>query len=550
MACLICDREVAAPELRCKRCSATIHYQCGLGFDPPDELKSCEAKEEYICAPCLVGTSYGLLHLSLEAHSRCKSPTLDYEGSFRREVDEGTRDSAPLLTPVHSVANSTSDTDVDHASDSATSASPTEAATSPSPAEADPDSATFDLQAMFNLHGAGRRVSDTKAQTPPEQKKPDPPKAKSSFRARDAGEDRVARDPVEPDNTMAPPHEACVNRSKKLAYILRTLQYLPGHPNTAIMGDSHLNHVDGKEVDPTDDQVRIRSVGGLCIIATVLALIQHTFVHKKFRRVVWVLGTNDCLHIHQHCLDDRLKYIKMLYDHSRRIFPNACIEFLLPFSGMKGVSAAYINQLKEDINYACPDMAVVLPPSVSNKISIGGVHLNKAGKSVFLDFLRRKFVTPKQRVFASDSGRRPPQSSMSTEAPPEQRAQNVQPVQNVPPKSQAVHTGDINVVRQEAEVHGREPRLPPGQHPGVITSVRQVPMPPRIPVPPIGPNQFSAPEDSAPPDLQGYIRRVAAGVVDEMLKRHHPQVYRPMYRPMYYPPMQPWDGYGYHREDI
>ena len=206
--------------------------------------------------------------------------------------------------------------------------------------------------------------------------------------------------------SLAPLHEHDESRSKKLAYLLNSFYRLPGHPNTLLAGDSHLTNLDGKEVDPDDDQVRVRSAGGLCIPATVHALARHTRIYKKFKSVIYVLGTNDSLHSEQHCEDDRPKYLKLLYSETARIFPKAKINFVLPFIGLKGVSNTFIDALERDIKLACPDMAVFRPPSMArNKISIKGIHLNKSGRLSFIKYLRATFVVRKQRVFSSDSGR-------------------------------------------------------------------------------------------------------------------------------------------------
>ena len=208
------------------------------------------------------------------------------------------------------------------------------------------------------------------------------------------------------DESLTPLHEHDVSRAKKLTYILGTFLRLPGHPNTVLIGDSHFSHMDGKEIDPDDDQVRVRSVGGLCIPATVYAISQHKFVHKKIKTVVWNLGTNDALHSQQHCDEDRVKYLGLLYKESVRIFPKATINFIIPFSGMKGVSKPFLDELEKDLKLACPNMVRLRPPSMRNKISKSGVHLNNSGRDTFVRFLRSKFVVRKQRIFSSDSGRK------------------------------------------------------------------------------------------------------------------------------------------------
>ena len=206
--------------------------------------------------------------------------------------------------------------------------------------------------------------------------------------------------------SLAPLHPHDVTRSKKLSYVLKTLLRLPGHPDTGLFGDSHFSHMDGKEVDPDGDKVRVRAVGGLCVPAAVYAIARHKYTHKKIKRVVWNLGTNGALHSDQHCAADRLKYLRLLHSESVRVFPKATIYFITPFIGMAGVSSQYIDELTADIKRAAPNMVIVKPPSMLRKFSRSGVHLNNSGRDKFIRFLRSQFVVKEQRIFSKDSGRR------------------------------------------------------------------------------------------------------------------------------------------------
>ena len=67
--CNICEEDVH-DEFQCSSCKYQQHYICALGFDPPDELKNLDTTSKFICAPCLVGSSYELLHRALDAHSK------------------------------------------------------------------------------------------------------------------------------------------------------------------------------------------------------------------------------------------------------------------------------------------------------------------------------------------------------------------------------------------------------------------------------------------------------------------------------------------------
>ena len=127
--------------------------------------------------------------------------------------------------------------------------------------------------------------------------------------------------------------------------------------------------------------------------------------YKRFKQITWVLGTNDSMHCHQHCLDDRSTYLKLLYSESKRIFPSATINFVTPFHGLKGVSKQFIDELDRDIKLSCPKMRRHHPPQMHNKVGKSEIHLNREGRGMFLHFLRNRFIVKKQRVFSSNSGR-------------------------------------------------------------------------------------------------------------------------------------------------
>ena len=67
--CLVCNLD-ADGQLQCSVCKYHLHYVCVLGLDPPEDFKASGEKHKYVCPPCLVGTSYDLLHLAIDAHSR------------------------------------------------------------------------------------------------------------------------------------------------------------------------------------------------------------------------------------------------------------------------------------------------------------------------------------------------------------------------------------------------------------------------------------------------------------------------------------------------
>ena len=452
--CRICS--TPTDELQCTECEKKFHFTCGTGLSNVS-FRTLTKDRTFLCPICRLGANNAMVHAVITAnqlfiekkHSTAFDPGEDITGAGEAKaptdgeprVDEAPQQQQPGVPPQRQQQ-----------------AEPPQPQQQAEPPQRQP------------VHTVDDSAADTRRRGP---KGRPPPKPLTL-----------------PDDTMAPPNESCVEKAKQLIYRIGTLRRAPQHPTIFIGGDSHLTGMDGKDVDPSDDQVRVRSVGGLCIFAAVLALCNFKGILRRFKSVVWVLGTNDAQseHLNNHCLDDRVKYLKLLYRESKRIFPSAEISIITPFSGIKGVSEPYLADLVKDLKYACPELRILRPPSVRNKIGRQGIHLNRAGREVFTSFLRSQLVTPKQRVFSSDSGR-------SGQYGPDNGG-SATPVQQ-PPATSATHI----VPPYLQQLYAREP--PPHDH--------QV-------------------------ALQQYqIRDIANSVIGEFIKQ---QQQRPYYN--HYPPLPLW----------
>ena len=368
--CSICE-EVCLDELQCSRCEYATHYTCALGFDPPDEFKNTESKVNFVCPPCLVGSSYSLLHVALEAHQKAHSSRRDSSpsaGSTPTDVvDISKSPTGPLPSPVL---------------DNSGQSNHGETKLSFEAVDDQPDTEGTNGGSQGNTS-----TSASSSEPPPRlQNQLDPENLEL------------------PDPTMTPPHPNCLNRSKKLSYILSIMKHLPYHSDRVILGDSHLQGMEGKVVD-NSDQIRVRSVSGLCIVGAVMALLKHKGVYRRIKSVGWVLGHNDAMHSEEHCQDDRCKYLRLLFEHSRRIFPHAKISVVLPFLGTKLITERYLSDLTRDFKATCPQVRILRPPSMRDKIAKKGVHLNVQGREAFTVYLRQMFAKPRQRVFDQNSGR-------------------------------------------------------------------------------------------------------------------------------------------------
>lgn len=195
--------------------------------------------------------------------------------------------------------------------------------------------------------------------------------------------------------------------------ILNALKNLPDHKSTLILGDSNTHGIKGDQVDPVNGSVAVRSFSGLCIVAAAHALRKYKYSYRNVKRLVWSLGTNDGLHSNEHCHEDFETHIKALYRESSRIFPQARISFILPFTGITGVSVQFTKELVSALKIHCPKMWRCRAPSMVDRMTRGGVHINAEGKRVYTNYLMKNFTkcTPQ-----SNPQPRPPSQNRGTNA--------------------------------------------------------------------------------------------------------------------------------------
>ena len=79
--------------------------------------------------------------------------------------------------------------------------------------------------------------------------------------------------------------------------MLYGLKHMGKDIDTIILLDSNGRDMKGEDVG---DRVHIRSLGGLCVAATAMALNEVKLVFTQVKRFVVGLGTNDHLHSQEH----------------------------------------------------------------------------------------------------------------------------------------------------------------------------------------------------------------------------------------------------------
>ena len=154
--------------------------------------------------------------------------------------------------------------------------------------------------------------------------------------------------------TLAPLHISDIKRSKRLSHILNTLKNLPIFRTTVIIGDSNMHGINDGELDIANRSCAVRSFSGLCVVAAVYAFKRHKYSYDHIRRVIFSLGTNDFLHRQQHCGEDWKVHLSNLFTEARRIFPNASIGFIKPFTGLPTVPNDYIKFLDDCLREVDP----------------------------------------------------------------------------------------------------------------------------------------------------------------------------------------------------
>lgn len=339
-------QEDAIDELECTCCKYVQHYVCALGFNPPEEFKDSDQLGEYTCPVCVVGSSYELLHRALDSH--------------RIQATEPGKKRTP--SPIAITRD-----DTVHEEDA--------------PRDAD-------------THTSRTRGGDVHA-THHQQRR---------SRSRN-------RTPDVPPRRFIDLHADCEGKRKRLSHQLRSvLANNPNHATTLLLGDSLQKGLVKRQLDRTSDSVRIRSVGGLCVVATVQALLQQEQSIPSIKKLVFTLGINDKLHQGNHCHEESARYFKALEVESARVFPNAKINFVIPYKGMVGhdITNTVQSDLQKLLKENCPKIRVYTPPSLAGKVVNGGIHPNKFGIWELTKWYSKVFVPSSPQPFQQNSGRKAP----------------------------------------------------------------------------------------------------------------------------------------------
>ena len=311
---------------------------------PAEEFRASPELQSYICPICVAASSYKLIHLVLARHE-IMSKQEDADSNTLR--DDAT--DAPITeedAQVHSVSHLSSIT-----TDS------TESQT---------------------------RAASTESQQP----RAVPALPHENFRVRTS----TAINSFD-TGFRAVVSQGELRRKKRCKGMLFGLKHMNKNVETLLVLDSNGRSIKAEDIDGDGDKVCLQQIGGLCVAATTSALKECTNLkYPKIKNIVYGLGTNDHLHSHEHP-GERIDYLKELNLATKKVFTNARIHFILPFSAIEGLGGEYVHNLSMSIRDADVGWKIHHPPSMRGKlVKPNFIHLNPLGRVNFTQWLRRVFA--------------------------------------------------------------------------------------------------------------------------------------------------------------
>ena len=340
VACTFCSLEVE-DGLRCDRCQKLYHFKCGTGLSNVSEDSVSKFLTDCIfsCPLCQVGTSNTLIHAALTANQLFNEEkhTTDFKlsKSFENQV-----------TDTHNNDAESSICEEDKSlADGGTSTTP-----------------------LTPLIVPGQPPTRTRVDTENS--------SVASFR------DVVS--------------ESEMRRVKRCKGMLYGLKHMSVNVETLLVLDSNGRSIKAEDID--GERVCLRQIGGLCVAATTCALNQCKLKYPKIKIVAYGLGTNDHLHAKEHP-GERTEFIKDLDQATKKVFPNAKVNFILPFTAIDKLGSEYVQGLAASISTAGVGWKIHQTPSMRGKLTAPRkIHLTPAGRVIFTLWLRKIFAPHKSAV--------------------------------------------------------------------------------------------------------------------------------------------------------
>lgn len=372
--CSLCPDDVE-PEnhLQCTSCKKKLHYICGLGFNDPlveESFKHSASEASYICPICIVANNYEHLHRVIERQQEL----------VVKKVQEAEKAVYDELSTTYK--------DLRKAVDISES-----------------DDKSHDKSVVAEETHSGQSQSQHVPSAPPlspdkqgADKPPPPVQSPHIPTAPPKSPNVSANVSAKPSfKKVVPYHEGRrIKRCKGMLFGLKNL--LCKEADTLIILDSNGRDIRGEKVDGSGRKVHITSIAGLCVPATTAALnecSESSLVYTQVKKIVFGLGTNDHLHGVAH-EGEQIVYLRELDAAVKKIFPNAIIQFITPFSAIKKITPSYLKSLKVAIKGV--GWRYHNPPSMYGMLTKPEfLHLSRPGRQEFINWLTQVFC-PKSVV--------------------------------------------------------------------------------------------------------------------------------------------------------
>ena len=375
--CCYCSGLVQEEGLQCSNCHRKYHFRCGTGLDNITDRTISKALKDvtFKCSLCKVGEKNALIHTVItinQAFNEAKHRAEFHPGNLVEDVAIVT-DHPAVETPAVEVTEPVLPTQPGDGvplvlptqpGDGVPPVLPTQPGDGVQPVPgAEPGTNTNT--------GSREEEADTRRRGPSLSSNGTPGDVRNRFR------------------TSVNKHE--LRRIKRCKGMLYGIKHVNPNTKTLLILDSNGRGVRDEDID-SDGSISIKSVGGLCVSATTTALKECKVRYPQIKTLVFGLGTNDRLHARDHP-GNKEEYIKALDTAAKVVFPTASIQFILPFSAIKGLCDEFVQDLGKAITSSGVGWRQHKPPTMKGKLMPpNNIHLTESGRQAYIVWLRKVFA--------------------------------------------------------------------------------------------------------------------------------------------------------------
>ena len=363
--CCYCSGLVQEEGLQCSNCHRKYHFRCGTGLDNICDRTITKALKDvtFKCSLCKIGEKNTLIHTVItinQAFNEAKHAVEFHPGELVEDVAIVT-DHPAVEIPAAEVTEPVLPT---QPGDGVPPVLPTQPGDGVHPVPG--------AEPGINTNTGTREAeADTRRRGPSLSSNGTPVDVRNRFR------------------TSVNKHE--LRRIKRCKGMLYGIKHVNPNTKTLLILDSNGRGVRDEDID-SDGSISIKSVGGLCVSATTTALKECKVRYPQIKTLVFGLGTNDRLHARDHP-GNKEEYIKALDIAAKVVFPTAVIQFILPFSAIKGLCDEFVQDLGKAITSSGVGWRQHKPPTMKGKLMPpNNIHLTESGRQAYIVWLRKVFA--------------------------------------------------------------------------------------------------------------------------------------------------------------